>query len=78
MKDIERFIMADLEHEPLVDAAKVGVEIRKGKGLFNRRQVIHLFGTVASDEARDRAVRIVRKQAGDSYDVSDEALKIKH
>ena len=78
MKDIERFIMADLENEPLVDAAKVGVEVRKGKGLFNRRQVIHIFGTVASEDARQKALRVVHKQAGDIYDVSDEALKVKH
>jgi osmotically-inducible protein OsmY len=78
MKDIERFIMADLENEPMVDAAKIGVEVRKGKGLFNRRQVVHVFGTVASEEAKQKAVKIVEKQAGDIYDVSAEALHVKH
>jgi len=78
MKDIERFIMADLENEPLIDAAKIGVEVRKGKGLFNRRQVLHVFGSVASDEARNKALKIVEKQAGDIYDVSGEGLHVKH
>jgi hypothetical protein len=77
MKDIERFIMADLENEPLVDAAKIGVEIRKAKGLFNRRQILHIFGTVASEDARKKAVQIVEKQAGDMYDVSSDELKVK-
>jgi len=77
MKDIERFIMADLENEPMVDAAKLGVELRKGKGLFNRRQVLHIFGTIASEEAKQRALRILEKQAGDIYDVSSEGLHVK-
>lgn len=78
MKDIERFIMADLENEPMVDAAKLGVEVRKAKGLFNRRQVLHIFGSVHSEEAKQKALRIVEKQAGDMYDVNSEDLKVKH
>jgi hypothetical protein len=78
MKDIERFIMADLENEPLVDAAKIGVEVRKAKGLFNRRQVVHIFGSVASEDGRQKAVKIVERQVGDLYDVSAEGLHVKH
>jgi hypothetical protein len=78
MKDIERFIMADLENEPLVDAAKLGVEVRKAKGLFNRRQVLHIFGSVHSEEAKQKALRIVERQAGDVYDVVSEDLHVKH
>jgi osmotically-inducible protein OsmY len=78
MKDIGRFIMADLENEPLVDAAKLGIEVRKGKGLFNRRQVVHIFGSVASEDAKVRALKIVERQAGGVYDVSAEDLRVKH
>jgi hypothetical protein len=78
MKDIERFIMADLENEPLIDAAKIGVEIRKGKGLFNRRQVVHIFGSVASEEGRQKALKIVERQVGDLYDVATDGLHVKH
>lgn len=78
MKDIERFILADLENEPLVEAAKLGVEVRKGKGLFNRRQVLHVFGSVATEEGKKAALRIVERQAGDLYDISAEGLHVKH
>jgi len=78
MKDIERFIMADLENEPMVDATKIGVEVRKTKGLFKRRLVLHISGSVHSEEAKQKALRLVEKQAGDTYDVVADDLHVKH
>ena len=76
MSDVERFIMADLENEPGVDAGKIGLEIKRGKGLFNRRKVLHVFGTVDSEDAKQRIQRIAEKQVGDRYDLSND-LKVK-
>lgn len=76
MSDVERFIMADVENEPGIDAGKIGLEIKRGKGLLNRRKVLHIFGTVDSEEAKRRVQRIAEKQVGDRYDLSND-LKVK-
>ncbi len=74
MSDIQRFIMADLESESGIDAGKIGVEITRGKGLFNRRKVLHLFGHVASEDDKTRVGRIAERQVGDRYDLSNDLL----
>ena len=55
----------------------VGVEITKNKGLFNRRKTIHVFGAVHSDSTKEKVDEIVRRQAGDDFDVSNE-LRVTH
>lgn len=55
----------------------IGVEIRKGKGLFNRRKVIHVFGTVRSEDVRNKIAEIAEKHAGDRFDTAIE-VKVKH
>ncbi len=72
MSDIQRFIMADLENETGIDAGKIGVELTRGKGLFNRRKVLHLFGHVGSEEEKERVGRIAERQVGDRYDLSND------
>ena len=54
----------------------IGVEITKGKGLFNRRKVIHVFGAVSSEVVKKKVDEITRKHAGDAFDVSNE-LRVK-
>jgi hypothetical protein len=50
----------------------IGVEITRGRGLFNRRKVIHVFGAVSHTEIKDKIDEIVAKHAGDRFDVSNE------
>lgn len=56
----------------------LGVEITKGKGLFKRRKVIHVFGAVSSEITKDKITDIVTKHAGDRYDVSNEVRVKQH
>lgn len=74
MSDVQKFIMADLENEVEIDAAKIGVEVRRGKGLFNRRKVVHLFGHVRSEEAKERVAKVAERQIGDRFDLSNDLL----
>jgi hypothetical protein len=54
-----------------LDATDLGVEIRKGKGLFNRRKVVDVFGAVRTQPDHDAVLRVVERHAGDNFDVTD-------
>ena len=54
-----------------IDATDLGVEIRKGKGLFNRRKVLDVFGAVRTQPDHTAVLRVVNRHAGDTYDVTD-------
>ncbi len=74
MADIARVLLDEIHtYENTPD---VGVEVTKGKGLFNRRKVIHVFGAVSSDVVKQKIGEIVHKHAGDSFDVANE-LRVK-
>ncbi len=70
MTDISRVLLDEIHtYENTPD---VGVEVTKGKGLFNRRKVIHVFGAVSSDIVKQKVDQIVHRHAGEAYDVSNE------
>jgi hypothetical protein len=74
MTDISRVLLDEIRtYENTPD---VGVEITKGKGLFARRQVIHVFGAVRSETVKAKIGELVQKHAGDSFDISNE-LRVK-
>ncbi len=70
MTDIARVLLDEIHtYENTPD---IGVEVTKGKGLFNRRKVIHVFGAVSSESIKQKIGEIAQKHAGDAYDVSNE------
>jgi len=74
MADIARVLLDEIRtYENTPD---VGVEVTKGKGLFNRRKVIHVFGAVSSDIVKQKIGDIAQKHAGDVFDVANE-LRVK-
>jgi hypothetical protein len=74
MSDIARVLLDEIRtYENTPD---VGVEVTKGKGLFNRRKVIHVFGAVRSDTVKQKIGEIATKHAGDAFDVANE-LRVK-
>jgi hypothetical protein len=75
MSDLSRIILEDIRsYENTPD---VGVEIAKGKGLFNRRKVIRVFGAVRSEAVKEKVSEIVEKHAGDRYDVENQ-VRVSH
>ena len=70
MADIARVLLDEIHsYENTPD---IGVEVTKGKGLFNKRKVIHVFGAVSSDLVKQKISEITKKHAGDAFDVSNE------
>lgn len=74
MTDIARVLLDEIRsYENTPD---VGVEVTKGKGLFNKRKVIHVFGAVSSELVKQKVGEITQKHAGAGFDVSNE-LRVK-
>ena len=56
MADISENILSEIEGSG-IDASDLGVEIRRGKGLFNRRKVLNVFGAVHSEPDHQSVLR---------------------
>jgi len=75
MADIVDKIMADLESDPIIHAKSLNLVVGS-KGFLKRRKTLEVLGTTESTAERDRAMKIVRRQAGDTYDVEDKVVVI--
>ena len=70
MAEISEIILSEIEGSG-IDASDLGVEIQRGKGLFNRRKVLNVFGAVHTEPDHQAVLRVVQRHAGDNYDVTD-------
>ena len=70
MAEISEIILSEIEGSG-IDASDLGVEIQRGKGFFNRRKVLNVFGGVRSEPDHHAVLRVVERHAGDNYDVTD-------
>jgi hypothetical protein len=75
MADIVDKIMAEFESDPTIHAKSLNLVVGS-KGFLKRRKILNVYGTTESAAERDRAMTIVRRQAGDSYDVEDKIVVI--
>ena len=49
----------------------LGVEVKRAKGLFNRRKVLDVFGAVRSEADKQAVIRVAARHTGDNYDLED-------
>ena len=70
MAEISEIILSEIEGSG-IDASDLGVEIKRAKGLFNRRKILNVFGAVHSEPDHQAVLRVVRRHAGDNFDVTD-------
>ena len=75
MADIVDKIMAEFESDPTFHAKGLNLVIAS-KGFLKRRRILNVYGTAESTLEKDRALQIVHRQAGDSYDVEDKVVVI--
>ncbi len=73
MADVSETILSDLSGQN-IDTSHLGVEIRRAKGLFNRRQLLDVFGAVRSESEKQAVLRVATRHAGDDYDVEDNVV----
>ena len=70
MATLEQTILSDIEDSG-IDASDLGVEIRRGKGLLNRRKVLEVFGVVRSEPDHQAVLRAAQHHAGEEYEFKD-------
>ena len=73
MAEVSQIILSDLSGQN-IDTSHLGVEIRRARGFFNRRQLLDVFGTVRSETDRQAVLRVATRHAGDDYDVEDNVV----
>lgn len=75
MADVIDKIMAEFESDPLIHAKSLNL-VLSSKGFLSRKRVLNIFGTTESAAEKERAVKIVQRQAGSIYDVEDKIVVI--
>jgi hypothetical protein len=75
MTDITDKIMAEFESDPTINAKSLNL-VMTSRGFLKRRRILNVYGTVESATEKDRAMKIVQRQAGDNYDVEDKIVVI--
>jgi len=75
MEDIVDKIMAEFESDPTIHAKSLNLVVAS-KGFLKRRKILSVYGTTESVAEKDRAMQIVKRQAGDNYDVADKIIVV--
>jgi hypothetical protein len=75
MEDIIDKIMAEFESDPTIHTKSLNL-VLTSKGFLKRRKILNVYGTTESAAEKDRAMKIVQRQAGDNYDVADKIVVI--
>ena len=75
MADVVDKIMAEFESDPLIHTKSLNL-VLGSKGFLKRRKILEVLGTTESSAEKDRALKIVQRQAGDGYDVEDKIVVI--
>jgi hypothetical protein len=70
MVDIISKIIAEIESDPTINAKGIRLDMTS-KGFLKRRKILNVQGTVASTIEKDRVMTIVKREAGDNFDVMD-------
>jgi hypothetical protein len=75
MSDIIDKIMAELESDPMIHAKSLNL-VLGSRGFLSRRKILNVFGMAETSGEKDRALKIVQRQAGDNYDIADKIVVI--
>ena len=66
-------IMAEIESDPTINAKEINLDMQS-KGFLKRRRILNVNGMVESTAERDAIMKLVKRQAGDNYDVVDKMV----
>ncbi len=73
MAEVSEIILSDLTGQN-IDTSHLGIEVRRAKGVFNRRQLLDVFGAVRSEAQKQAVLQVATHHAGDDYDVEDNVV----
>ena len=70
MPEITQTILTAIGNELSIDTMNICVDVQS-KGLFKKNKSLHIFGTVHSQDQIAKVERIVRRHAGNTYEVEN-------
>ena len=73
MTELTDTIMSEIESDPGIDAKSISLAIQS-QGLFKKRKILRINGIVDSPKEKDLILQIVRKQAGNRYDIANKLV----
>ena len=73
MSDLTDTIMSEIESDPEIDAKSISLA-EQSQGLFNKRKILRINGIVDSRGENERILQIVRKHAGNRYDIANRLI----
>jgi hypothetical protein len=73
MLDLIDKIISEIESDPRIDAREISLDITS-KGFLKKRKTLNINGMMESNIEKDRVLEIVKKQAGNNYDVADKLV----
>ena len=76
MAEITQMILAEIGDDLSIETMNVCVDLQK-KGVFKKKQSLHIWGTVRSQDQINKIERIAKRHAGTAYEVVNQlTLKI--
>jgi len=70
MADLIDKIMSEIESDPEINAKEICLDV-SSKGLLRKSRTLHVNGMVESGAEKKRVLEIVKKHAGENYEVAD-------
>ncbi|HUX51664.1 MAG TPA: hypothetical protein VMW73_12775 [Spirochaetia bacterium] len=77
MNELIRRILDELANDPQLHITNVNIEELKVGSLFRKRSVLHIFGSVLSDEEKQTVSRTAHSAAGAEVEIRND-LTVKH
>jgi hypothetical protein len=72
MNELIRRILDELANDPLIHSTNVNIEERKVGSLFRKKSVLHIFGSVNTEEEKEHVSRTSRGAAGPDIEVQND------
>ena len=70
MADLIEKIMSEIESDSTINAREISLDMTS-KGFLKKSRTLNINGMVESPAEKGRVVEIVKKHAGDNYQVAD-------
>jgi len=77
MNELIRRILDELANDPQLHITNVNIEEQKVGSLFRKRSVLHIFGSVLSEEEKQTVSRTAHSAAGAGVEIRND-LSVKH
>ena len=68
MPDLAQTILTEIGNDLSIETRNLCVDVQE-RGVFRRKRLLHIWGTVHSEDQVDKVEGIARRYAGNSYEI---------